>query len=84
MSLENQIKNVGMDLIELEEQLARDTIILDKLSAIQEHIQLLKVRALIHFFLYYCYLLKLMYRKVVMNELYADIRFSNDQVLNNG
>ncbi|KAF5906033.1 envoplakin-like [Clarias magur] len=42
MSLENQIKNVGMDLIELEEKLARDTIILDKLSAIQDHVQMLR------------------------------------------
>ncbi|XP_017337059.1 envoplakin [Ictalurus punctatus] len=41
MSLENQIKNVGMTLIELEEQLARDTVILDKPGAIQDHINLL-------------------------------------------
>lgn len=44
MSLENQIKNVGMTLIELEEQLARDTVILDKPGAIQDHINLLNVR----------------------------------------
>ncbi|KAF4080751.1 hypothetical protein AMELA_G00174870 [Ameiurus melas] len=41
MTLENQIKNVGMTLIELEEQLARDTVILDKPGAIQDHINLL-------------------------------------------
>lgn len=44
MTLENQIKYVGMALIELEENLARDTIILDKPGAIQEHINMLEVR----------------------------------------
>lgn len=44
MSLENQIKYVGMALIDLEEQLARDTVILDNPSAIQDHIHMLKVR----------------------------------------
>lgn len=44
MSLENQIKNVGMSLIELEEQLARDTIILDKPDALEDHINMLEVR----------------------------------------
>ncbi|MCI4395277.1 hypothetical protein PGIGA_G00178520 [Pangasianodon gigas] len=42
MSLENQIKNIGMALIELEEQLARDTVILDKHGAIQDHIHMLE------------------------------------------
>ncbi|XP_047671620.1 envoplakin-like [Tachysurus fulvidraco] len=42
MTLENQIKYVGMALIELEENLARDTIILDKPGAIQEHINMLE------------------------------------------
>ncbi|XP_058261060.1 envoplakin-like isoform X2 [Hemibagrus wyckioides] len=41
-SLENQIKHVGMALIELEENLARDTIILDKHGALQEHINMLE------------------------------------------
>lgn len=44
MALENQIKYVGMALIELEEQLARDTVILDKPGAIQDHIRMLEVR----------------------------------------
>ncbi|KAK3508595.1 hypothetical protein QTP70_034261, partial [Hemibagrus guttatus] len=42
MSLENQIKFVGVALIELEENLARDTIILDKHGALQEHINMLE------------------------------------------
>lgn len=44
MSLENQIKYVGMGLIEIEEQLARDTVILDKPGALQDHIHMLEVR----------------------------------------
>lgn len=44
-SLENQMKHVGMALIELEENLARDTIILDKHGALQEHISMLEVWA---------------------------------------
>lgn len=44
MSLENQIKNVGMGLIELEEQLAKGTVILDKPGAIEDHINMLGVR----------------------------------------
>ncbi|KAI5087428.1 envoplakin [Silurus meridionalis] len=40
-SLENQIKYVGMGLFELEEQLARDTVIFDKPGAIQDHVLML-------------------------------------------